>query len=683
MVKLSKFLEAVQIKAKYYPSDRPAIIYGEEYVTWKQLMSRINKLANALKKLGIKKGDKVSFLFYNSPQFLEANLAIQELGAIPVPMNYRYVASEMEFLLNNSDSRIFIFDDEALDELMKIRDKIPNVEHLIISGPDTPWGMLNYEEIINKAKDKLIKVSVEESDTAVIIYTGGTTGRPKGVMLSYDNILSNEESAMAFLGALLPPVEELDDPRFATNELQRRLLETTVSLTGIPEVFFENPKFKEKIIVVEQPVEKGQGLPAMTYAIREGKIKTFVGKPSADRIDGLVHMSVADQARDLANLAPLSYSRWGKIKFIFKLLRLMMKGRIKIEAKDEEIAKALKHAMRNRPQEEELQKTIMVPPLFHLASYAVFLISWMFQGSVVVFPKSKTFNPEEILKMAERENLKQMFLVPTMWKRMLDYFEESDVKYDLSSLTVCLTGAAVLRAKYKKKLLAHFPNAVVVDAFGQSEMAPVATMKVDGDPDLVKDRCVGRILDGIDIKVVNEENQILKEGEIGELCYKGASVMQGYYKDPEKTAETIDAEGYLHSGDLGYVKDGEVYVVERKKECINTGAEKVYPIEVEEIIYENPKVDQVVVIGVPDEEWGEIVRAVVIPKKEHINSISDTEIMDWCKGKIASFKKPRSVIFASKFPISPVGKVLRAQIREQYGKPEEKKISDKPKIQEN
>ncbi|MFX1450735.1 MAG: AMP-binding protein, partial [Promethearchaeota archaeon] len=107
MGQLGKFFEAVLIKAKYFPKDRVAMIYGDQKLTWKQLLSKINKLANALKDLGIKKGDKVSFLSFNSPQFVINNLAIQSLGAIPVPMNFRYVASEMEFLLNNSDSKIF------------------------------------------------------------------------------------------------------------------------------------------------------------------------------------------------------------------------------------------------------------------------------------------------------------------------------------------------------------------------------------------------------------------------------------------------------------------------------------------------------------------------------------------------------------------------------------------------
>ncbi|MHA1386263.1 MAG: AMP-binding protein [Candidatus Helarchaeota archaeon] len=667
MAKLSKFFEAVINKAKYYPKDRVAIIYGDEKITWKQLLSRINKLANGLKSLGIKKGDKVSFLFYNSPQFLESNLAIQSLGAIPVPMNFRYVASEMEFLLNNSDSVAFIFDDDAMAELQKIRDKIPKVKYLIHDGPNTPKDMLNYNELISRSKDKIIKTEIKVDDIAVIIYTGGTTGRPKGVMLTYENILYNEEAAMAFLGGILPPVDELDSPVFAKNELQRRLLENYLSTTAIPDVFFEDPKMHDKVIVIESPTKKGPSLPVMTYAIREGRIKPFVGKPPQGKYHGLVTLGVADQARDLANLEPLAYSRMGKIKLIFKLIGLMMKGRIKVTG-EKDVVKRLKKAMRERPKEEEINKVIMVPPLFHLAAYAVFLISWMMQGSTVVFLKSKRFNPEELLEMIEREKLKQIFLVPTMWKRVIDYLEKTDKKFDLSSIYICLTGAAVLRGKYKKKILEHFPNGVIVDAFGQTEMAPVATMRIDGDPKDVKDKCVGTVLEGHEIKVVDEQNNPLPEGEIGELCYKGGSVMKGYYKAPEKTKATIDKDGFLHSGDLGYIKDGLVYVVERKKECINTGGEKVYPLEVEEILLENPKIDQVAVIGVPDEEWGETVRAVVVLKEGE--TMTEEEVIKMVEGRIAGYKKPRSVVFAKEFPMSPVGKILRQKIREKYGKPE-------------
>ncbi len=667
MVKLGKFLESIVIKSKYYPKDRVAIIYGDEYITWKQLMIRINKLANGLKNLGIKRGDKVSFLFYNSPQFIETNIAVQELGAIPVPMNFRYISSEMEFLLNNSDSKIFIFHDDVLPMVQEIITKIPKVKYLIHYGSNTPEGMLNYEELINRSRDKLIKINIGVHDTAVIIYTGGTTGRPKGVMLSYDNILSNEEAAISFLAGILPPVEELDLPVYAKNEFQRRILESqTTTLTGIPEVFFEKyPQFHDRVIVIEQPAKIGPSIPAMTYAVRENKIKAFVGKPPEGKYHGRVYLAIADQARDLANLKPLTYSRWGKILYTFKLLKLMLKGRIKIEG-EKEVVKALKDSIKSKQEEEEIQKTIMVPPLFHLASYAVFLISWIFQGAIVVFPKGKRFNPEEILELIEREKLKQIFLVPTMWKRVIDYLESNVKKFDLSSINICLTGAAILRAKYKKKLLQHFKNAVVVDAFGQSEMSPVATMKVDGEINKVKDKSVGVPLVGTEIKVIDENNNEVPEGIIGELCYKSAAVMQGYYKDEKKTKEAIDEDGFLHSGDLGFIKDGEVFIVERKKECINTGGEKVYPVEVEEVLLEHPKIDQAVVIGVLDEEWGELIRAVIVPKKGA--NVTENEILKFVEGKIAGYKKPRSIVFVDMLPLSPVGKVLRQKIREIWGK---------------
>jgi len=664
MVRLGKFKEAVYIKARYYPRDRPAIIYGTERISWYQLNSRINKLANALRKLGIKKGDKVAFLFYNSPQFLESNLAIQELGAIPVPTNFRYVASEIEFLLNNSDSVAFLFDDDALPELQTIRKQIPNVKYLIHDGPNTPSDMLNYESLIQQGKDKEIKVDLDVHDTAVIIYTGGTTGRPKGVMLSYDNILYNEEAAMAFLSRLLPPITELDDPRFAKNELQRRLLEASKSLTGIPEVFFEDPKMRDKVIVVDTPSRIGPSLTTMTYVIREGKIKAFMGMPPAGKYDGTVKMAIAEHLRELANFKPLSYSSWGRFKLVFKMLKLMATGGVRVTG-EKEVAKALSKAMRSGAKEEEVDKTILVPPLFHLASYAVFLISWMFQGYSVVFLKSKKFNAMELLEMIEREKLKQIFLVPTMWKWLIDAIENSPRKFDLSSVSICLTGAAVLHGSYKRKLLQYFPNGVVVDAFGQSETAPVTTMRVDGNVEEVQDRCVGSLLEGLEMKIVDENNQPVGEGQVGEICYKGPSVMQGYYKDLEKTKQAIDAEGFLHSGDLGYIKEGQFFVLERKKECINTGGEKVFPVEVEEALLENPNIAEACVIGVPDEKWGESIRAVIVLKEG--KKVSEDEVIKMVEGKIAGFKKPRSVIFAKELPVSPVGKILRAKIRELYG----------------
>ncbi|MDY6833065.1 MAG: AMP-binding protein, partial [Thermodesulfobacteriota bacterium] len=151
------------------------------------------------------------------------------------------------------------------------------------------------------------------------------------------------------------------------------------------------------------------------------------------------------------------------------------------------------------------------------------------------------------------------------------------------------------------------------------------------------------------------------------IMYRSGWIMKGYYKDNEKTAEAMQ-DGWFKGGDLGYIdEDGEVRLVDRKKECINTGGEKVFPMEVEEVLHRHPAVDDVCIIGVPDEEWGHTVRAVIKPVAGTTPDPAD--ILAFCKGKLAGYKIPKSVVLVDELPLSPVGKMLRAKIRELYGKP--------------
>jgi acyl-CoA synthetase (AMP-forming)/AMP-acid ligase II len=143
--------------------------------------------------------------------------------------------------------------------------------------------------------------------------------------------------------------------------------------------------------------------------------------------------------------------------------------------------------------------------------------------------------------------------------------------------------------------------------------------------------------------------------------------MKGYFKEEEKTRDVIK-DGWFYSGDLGYFDEkGEVHVAERKAECISSGGEKIYPQEVEEVLLSNPKVEEVCVIGVPDPEWGESVRVVV--KLKEGETATPQEIMDWCRGKVTGYKRPKSVVFVDSLPLTPVGKVLRRVVKEKYGKP--------------
>jgi acyl-CoA synthetase (AMP-forming)/AMP-acid ligase II len=665
---ISPFKEAIAIKAKYLPRDRVAIVYGTREITWFELNERINRLANGLRSLGVRKGDKVAILFHNTPEFVESNVAIQALGAIPVPANYRYVANELEYLLSNSDSMTLIFEEEALPVVEEVRKKVPGVQHYIMQGNGKHNGYLDYEEFIrsNYNIEVNVREHLSEEDLALICYTGGTTGRAKGVMLSYNSIQFNQEAVFNFLMKLLPPAEDIALDAFAKNEFERKIESAAGLFGGFIFDFMREPALRHKVFVYEAPLKHGPGLPPISMTTKENKLKLFSGKPK--RSDVRLYGHIGDHIRDFVNLMPMKFTARGRMDLLPRLVWRFLLGGIKI-AGNYDVRVNLVRALMKAPKDPSMRGMTMliIPPLFHLASYALFMMQWLYTGSPIIFPASKSFDPTEVLELVDQQKVAFLFLVPTMWKRLL---EQPDIKkYDLTSLKLAVTGAALMQAKYKKLVLQHFPNAMILDAFGQTEMAPVTSIKLSAEEDKVVDRSVGKTLAGIEVRIVDEEGKDLPDGQIGEIWYRGPTIMKGYYKDEEKTKMVIDKDGWFHSGDLAYRgPDKEIYTVERKKECINSGGEKIFPLEVEEVILDHPKVDNVCVIGVPNDEWGEIIRAVVV-LKPNITDLTEGEIIEWCKGKIASYKKPRSVVFTDRLPLSPVGKVLRAKIREDFGKP--------------
>jgi len=669
--KLSPFLEAIEIRAKYLPEGKRAIVFGREEISWKTLYSRICKLANAFRSLGLKKQEKIAFIFHNGPEFIEINYAAQMIGAVPVPFNYRYVSSEIEYTVNNSDSICLLIEEDILDEVLKVKDNLPKVKHFILHGKKKIDGFLDYEELINSQSDKEKLTIVTEKDLAVIIYTGGTTGRSKGVMLSYKNMISNQEAVIAFLINSLPKVSKrkLKSEKYADSEFARKLMDAFQVIGGFVRGFFIDPKMHDKVVVIETPQE-GEGIKVkpLTVVYRENKLKIMSGMPDADVIDAKLYANLGEQFREFTNLLPYPHTKKGKRKVFPKLLKKFIFGGVKLTGSFKTRLALIKSFM--QPDDLTLDNLI-VPPLFHLASYAFATMFYTYVNGAFIMPASKKFSAEEMFSQINDFKPGWMFLVPAMYKTVLDYIEEHpNHGYDLSSINIGLSGASLLRAKYKKKLIQNFPNMIIFDAFGQTEMAPVATIKLDAEVETISDRSVGKPIQGVELKIVDENgNEVEEEGVIGEIWYKGESVMIGYYGDEEKTKQVVDENGWLHSGDLGYMRQGSLYTIERIKACINTGSEKVFPLEVEECIVDHPSVQDVVVIGVPHDVYGETVRAVVIPKKDR--ELTSKEIMDWCVGKIASYKKPRSVVFTDDFPKSPVGKVLRQKIIEQFGKPEE------------
>jgi len=662
---ISPLKDALEVKATYLPGDRIAIVWGDHRISWKEMNARTDRVASALHRLGVKRGDTCAFLFYNQPEFIETNLAIQTLGAIPVPVNFRYVADELRYVLENCEASCFLFHHNALPLVAAIREKLPRVSTWIcFGGSSLPAGVLSYEDVMRQADGRYPRVDVTPEDVAVIIYTGGTTGRPKGVMLSYNNFRSNQEAIFSFLVHLLPPVTELDRPEYARSEMERKVLglfaDFTVPVAPVLRARSERPP----VVLMEVQGEEGITMPPLTVTLREGKPKIFVGAPPSH--DFHIRIRMGDDFRQFIEMSYYAHTWRGKLAVIPRLARLFLSGGLHTEGPALQRLRMTLDSFR-KPAQEELQHIALVPPLFHLASYSFWITFWLYQKGSIYLPPRPDFSPEELLSTLEQESIAWLLLVPTMWKRCLKALRERP--RTLGALRVALTGAAVMPANSKREILSFFPNALIVDGFGQTEMAPVTTMKVDADPESVKERSVGTLLQGLEAKIVNDQGEESSEGQVGELWYRGPSVMKGYFRDEEKTAEVLDADGWFHSGDLAFRgEDGEIYTVERKKECINSGGEKIFPQEVEEILLTHPCVDDVCIIGIPDEEWGESVRAVVVVRDG--KDLSSKELIDWCKGRMAGFKKPRSVLFCPSLPTSPVGKVLRARIRELYGAPD-------------
>lgn len=648
------FGESLKIKAKYFPKDRIAIVHGDRKISWKELDERVNRIAQGLLTLGLKIGEKCALIFKNRPEFVESILAVQKIGAVPVPINYRFARKELEYVLDNSDSKILIFEEEFKKNVMEIRSSLKKVKNYICFGGSPENGILSYEELLS-SPPREPKVYFGEDLPALLCYTGGTTGIPKGVVLTYDNLISNIEFMTELFAQFFPPVSELSDPRYAKNEFERRLLGGIEASGGLVFTdFSKDPVLSKKVVTLESDKV------ILTLATKEGKLKIFTGKPQ--RPDLLLQVELGEHVRDLSRLLPMSYKLSGKLKLGIRLfIRFFASRRIKIHGSRRLRLRFMRAMARGKGEPLAI---LLVPPIFHMAGYG-FVIAWFGNSGTLVFPVSGGFDPREVLELLEKEKIRWVLLVPTMWKRVI---EHPDVgKFDLRSITLAISGGAFFKGSLKKKVLSLFPNAVLFDGFGMTEMAPLTTGKLDGDVSMVKDRSIGRPLPGVKVKIVGEDGREIKEpGIVGELIYSGPTVMKEYYKDPERTRATIK-DGWLYSGDLAYYgKDGEIYIAERKDECISSGAEKIYPEEVESLLREHPLIEECCVIGIPDEEWGESVRAIIQLKEG--GKATEEEIIEWCKGKIAPYKKPKSVIFVDSLPVTPVGKVQRAKVKEKYGR---------------
>jgi fatty-acyl-CoA synthase len=304
---------------------------------------------------------------------------------------------------------------------------------------------------------------------------------------------------------------------------------------------------------------------------------------------------------------------------------------------------------------------LVCAPLFHIAALAMTCLPILLKGGTVVLEPA--FDPTRMLDLIEERRITFMFGVPAMYNAMAATERWSSA--DLSSLRLLMCGGAPVP---ESTISAYLERGLAfVQGYGMTEASP-GVMLLDKDQVTAKAGSAGVPQFFTDVRVVRPDGSGAGPGEKGEVIVSGPNVMAGYWQQPDATAEVL-IDGWFHSGDVATIDpDGYAFIVDRIKDMIISGGENIYPAEVEDVLYGHPGVAECAVIGVADERWGEVGRAIVVPKPG--TAPTEAELLEFCDGKLARYKVPRSVLFADVLPRSGAGKVLKKELRLTYGAPQ-------------
>ena len=507
--------------------DCDAVICGDSRLTWSEYDDRAARLASALRDAGLKPDSKVGLYLYNGNEYLEAHYAAFKQRAVPININYRYLDDELLYLLDNSDAEVLVFHTSLGERVAHVMERAQKVKLWIEvdDGGDSIPGAVSYETLI-KANEPAARIQRSETD-AYMIYTGGTTGMPKGAVYEIGNMLQ--------------------------------------------------------------------------FFIRIGV--QFSG------IDGL------PEAHQLAG-----------------------------------IAKALR-------QGGSAHVSIPACPLMHGTGIWLGVIVPQCAGATIVTLEGRSFNPHELWQTVEREMASQVVIVgDAMAKPMIRALEKArdeDRQYDLSCLKLMVSSGVMWTSEVKKQLL-EWHDFTLIDSMGSTE---------GGIGMQITTRCnvgeTARFAMNPTTKVFTEDGREVKpgSGETGMIATGGA-IPVCYYKDEAKsknTFKTIDGVRYAFAGDWATIEaDGTLTLLGRGSNCINTAGEKVYPEEVEEAVKQHPDVIDCLVVGVPDEKFGERVTGVASLREGSTANAGD--LRDFTRTKLAAFKVPKQLVVVERVHRAPNGK---------------------------
>jgi long-chain acyl-CoA synthetase len=313
--------------------------------------------------------------------------------------------------------------------------------------------------------------------------------------------------------------------------------------------------------------------------------------------------------------------------------------------------------------------SLIMAPLFHAAG-SNGVLAGVWSGSCQL--PLKVFDPSVALDLIEKYRVTDTLGVPAMIAAISELQHKSP--RNVSSLQLVAHGGSPIPTEVVRRAHAAFPTAEFVHVYGMTEASPLVTgLRFEESLlDVDRGRSCGQPLIGVQVKIVDNEWNEVPTGEVGELVAKGPNIMQGYWNKPEQTAEVL-RDGWYRSGDMGYIDDGGfVFLVDRAKDMIVSGGENVYCSEVEEVLYKHPAVLEAAVFGVPDDQWGEAVHAVVVLRSE----VQSDELIVFCRQHIAGYKSPKAISFSDKeLPKSGPGKILKRQLREPFWKGRDRKVN--------